>query len=87
MKAKERIKSAEELEQEREWARRRNLSDEVRHMVGKRDHTVQLKHHYHGDLGSRTEITSRGKVVNVLYVLPPLAPELRGRSPEHERTR
>lgn len=70
-KSKARIKSAEELSQEIEFYTRRNLPGcNVRYIGGD---TVVLSV-YSFEIGSKTEITKRGKVIGVLYVLPSLAP-------------
>ena len=60
-----------ELEKATEFTRRRALASDVRHMSTKREHTVLLSRNG-TDLGSKTEITKRGKVVSTLYVLPPI---------------
>lgn len=67
---KTRIKSAEELRQETEFARRRGLPGvEVRHMKAGRTFDVVLS--LMGvDIGWMTEITTRGKVSSVTYFLP-----------------
>jgi hypothetical protein len=61
-----------EKEKETEFYRRRNLPHvEVRYMGNGR--TFDMFLYLCGkDLGSKTEITKRGKVVSVLYVLPKL---------------
>lgn len=69
-RAASRTISAEEKKQETEFARRRNDPHvDVRH-VGPND--VVLIHHQLGEIGSRTDVMRRGKVVSVLYVLPPI---------------
>ncbi len=67
-KAKPRVKSAEELAQETEFSRRENNPRVEKQFYG--PGTWILKHHQLGEIGSKTDITRRGKVVSVLYVLP-----------------
>jgi hypothetical protein len=70
---KERIKSAEK---ETEYARRRSIPYvEVRRMYAGRT-SDQVLSHMGREIGSRTEITTRGKVSSVLYVLPELPADL-----------
>lgn len=66
--------SPEETAQATEFYRRQNNPRvEVRRIAGNRDYTVILTHHQLGEIGSKTEILKRGKVVSVHYVLPALA--------------
>ena len=59
-----------EKEQAKEFQRRRNLPYvEVKYMFTKRTSDTQLKL-CGRDLGSKTEVTTRGKVTNTLYILP-----------------
>lgn len=81
MKTKERVKSPEERAQETEYQRRRNLPGvEVRRMYTKRT-ADQVLSHTGRELGTRTEVTTRGKVTSVLYVLPALPEDLCRQSP------
>jgi hypothetical protein len=66
-----RVKSTEELSQEAEWVARRNRAGQVRHMSGARYMTTVISDRG-TELGERTEILKRGKVVSVIYVLPRL---------------
>ncbi len=68
----ERVKSDDEIRDEREYARRRNLSAhvEVRHLGGGSRSFGSVISYRGTELGSRTEFTTRGKVTQVLYVLP-----------------
>lgn len=71
-KKPERVKSAEEIAGETEFYRRRNFpACTVRYMKGNRDFTAVLSALGH-ELGTKTEITTRGKVTQVLYSLPAL---------------
>ncbi len=63
-----RVKSAEEMAQETEFYRRANNPRVDKRYVG--PDTIVLYHHQLGEVGSKTEIRRRGKVVSVLYVLP-----------------
>lgn len=63
-----RVKSAEEMAQETEFYRRANDPRVDKRYVGA--DTIVLHHHQLGEIGSKTEIRRRGKVVSVLYVLP-----------------
>ena len=65
-----RAKSAQELAQETEFQRRRNMAGvEIRRMFGTRYATIEL-----GLLGRTiatcTELLTRGKIVQVHYLLP-----------------
>jgi hypothetical protein len=72
----ERVKSPEERAHEAEFFRRRSLPGvQVRRMFTARVSDLVLSHTGR-DLGSRTEVTKRGKVVSVLYVLPALPTDL-----------
>jgi len=76
MKAKTRIKSPEELAQETEYYRRRNLPGvTVRRMYAGRT-ADQFLSHTGRELGSKHEVTTRGKVTSVHYVLPQLPADL-----------
>ena len=67
-RAAARVVSAEEKKQETEFYRRRNDPHVDVQYVG--PDTVVLHHHQLGEIGSKTELRRRGKVVSVLYVLP-----------------
>lgn len=72
----ERIKSPEERAQETEYQRRRSLPGvEVRRMHTARS-SDQVLSHNGCELGSRSELMTRGKVVSVHYALPPLPADL-----------
>jgi hypothetical protein len=72
----DRTKSPEERAHEVEFFRRRSLPGvQVRRMFTDRVSDLVLSHTGR-DLGSRTEVTKRGKVVSVLYVLPALPTDL-----------
>jgi hypothetical protein len=89
-KPKVRIKSPEELAQETEFYRRMYMSPSIdaRRIVDPGGGmNIYLRHHQLGELGSKHEQTRRGKVVQVMYLLPELPPELRRRNPEHTGTR
>jgi hypothetical protein len=59
-------------EQAAEFQRRRNLvGTTVRYISEKRSFNVYLSNRG-TELGSRTDILKRGKVVSVLYFLPPV---------------
>ena len=68
--SKARVKSAEELAQETEFYRRSNGANVDKKFVGPND--IVLHHHQLGEIGSKTNIMRRGKVAQVLYVLPSL---------------
>jgi hypothetical protein len=73
----ERVKSPEERAHEAEFWRRRSLPGvQVRRMFAGRV-SDQVLSHTGRELGSRTEITKRGKVESVLYVLPALPTDLK----------
>jgi hypothetical protein len=75
----ERVKSSEERAQETEFYRRRSLPGvEVRRMYAGRT-SGQVLSHTGRELGTRTEVTTRGKVTSVLYVLPALPADLAAR--------
>ncbi len=72
----ERVKSSEERAHEAEFFRRRSLPGvQVRRMFTTRTTDLVLSHTGR-ELGSRTEVTKRGKAVSVLYVLPALPADL-----------
>lgn len=78
MKAKTtaRVKSAEEIDQETEFYRRLSLpAVDVRRITSTNAYDIVLHHHQLGVIGSKTEILRRGKVVQVLYVLPRVEPK------------
>lgn len=67
-----RPKSVEELSDETEFARRVSIAEcTPRYFAGPRYMTTELVRRGI-QLGSRTETLSRGKVVSVTYVLPPI---------------
>jgi hypothetical protein len=72
----ERVKSTEERAHEAEFFRRRSLPGvQVRRMFAARVSDLVLSHTGR-ELGLRTEVTKRGKVVSVLYVLPALPADM-----------
>lgn len=60
--------SAEEKQKETEFYRRANDPHVDKRYVGA--DTIVLHHHQLGEIGTKTEVRRRGKVVSVLYVLP-----------------
>lgn len=66
------VSSVDPSEQETEFYRRRNLPYvDVRYLSAGRTFDVHLS--YCGkDLGSKTEVKKRGKVISVHYCLPPI---------------
>jgi len=73
---KVRAKSAQEMAQETEFYRRRSLPGvTVRYMTAGRTFDVALSHTGR-ELGTKTEVSTRGKVTSVLYVLPALPGDL-----------
>jgi hypothetical protein len=63
-----RVVSPEESTQETEFYRRANDPHVDKRYVG--PDTIILHHHQLGEIGSKTAIRRRGKVVSVLFVLP-----------------
>lgn len=75
MKTKQRIKSPEETAQETEFYRRRNLPHCDARMIVTNDRMFDVFLTVCGiDIGHKTEISKRGKVVQVHYLLPSLEP-------------
>lgn len=73
--AKQRTKSPQELDDEREFYRRQNMSPyiQVRRIPGHNSYDVYLT--FQGtDVGSKSERLRNGKVVSVHYFLPPIRP-------------
>lgn len=70
-KQPDRIKTLEELEQETEFYRRKNLANETIYNSSPSSFECVIK--ANGvELGSRTEVFRRKKLIQVLYVLPSL---------------
>jgi hypothetical protein len=68
----DRVKSAGELAQETEFWRRRNLVGvEIRRMFGTRYTTIEV-HLLSRTIATCTELITRGKTVQVSYLLPPI---------------
>ena len=67
-KSKAREVSAEERAQETEFYRRANNPHVEKQRVG--PDTIVLIHHQLGEVGSKTDFYRRGKLSQVLYVLP-----------------
>ena len=62
--------SVEERAQETEFSRRQNNPHVDKRYVA--PDTYVLYHHQLGEIGSKTNIRRRGKIVSVLYILPPI---------------
>ena len=74
-----RVKSEEERAQESEFYRRQVMREVDKRYIPEHGggSSTFLMHHQLGEIGSRTEIAKRGKVISVHYVLPEIEARLR----------